>query len=148
MQTDRKKLGFTLIEVMTALLILALVSTLVISISLQVTSMLNASKLRNQAVALSEQTLEQARGYYQQNGWAGLTSVYLTTYPTPTCYTDGTFASRIISCGFTGISGTPFSQVVELTALDATQFNVEVTINWDLKGVTQTEQIVTYFYNY
>ena len=70
MQTDRKKLGFTLIEVMTALLILALVSTLVISISLQVTSMLNASKLRNQAVALSEQTLEQARGYYQQNGWA------------------------------------------------------------------------------
>lgn len=141
LRAKRCRRGFTLIEAMLALMILAVVSTVIISLSLQVTSLVNSTKLKNQKIALSQQMLEQVRGYYQQNGWAML----VTKAPSPTCYTDGTLTTVAVC------DPTPLPSVqVKLTASGAptNQIKADVTVNWTWKGQSQNVAASTYFYYY
>lgn len=134
--------GFSLIEALLGLLILAVVSTVIISLSLQVSSLINSTKLKNQAVATSLQLLEQTRGYYQQNGWAGLLAAAPTS---PICYTDGTLVTTV-ACNATGQN-----TLVKLTTgggSPPTWLKTEVTVKWSWRGQEQNIVDQTYFYFY
>jgi prepilin-type N-terminal cleavage/methylation domain-containing protein len=137
---SRKRPGFTLIEIIPALLILAVASTVIVFLSLQVTSLVNSTKLKNEKVALAQQMLEQVRGYYQTNGYAGLVEKASST---TNCYTStDTQLASTTSC-----SPTPPYALVKLT-LSSGQVRVEAVVKWDWKGTTQTITEQTSFYNY
>lgn len=68
----------SLIETMIALSILMVIITTVTTLMVQINSLSNSIRLKNQAVASAQSSLEQVRGYYQTNGWNSL-----ATYSAP-----------------------------------------------------------------
>ena len=119
----RSRRGVSLIEIMVALMILAVVGALIITLTLQILAATNSAKLRNKASSYAQQGLEQVRGYYQANGWASLAS-----------YTD-TFSDPV------------FTRAITLTP-NGNQVAVTVTITWTDKGENRNTSVSTYFFNY
>jgi prepilin-type N-terminal cleavage/methylation domain-containing protein len=143
---NKKRPGFTLIEIIPALLILAVASTVIIFLSLQVTSLVNSTKLKNEKVALAQQMLEQVRGYYQANGYAGLfdkanTSGQCYFYSETSKQLD--WGSPTASCDPTGL---PYARVKLI--LVGSQVRVEAAAKWSWKGASQIVTDQTSFYNY
>ncbi len=114
----------SLIETMIALTILVVIITAVTSLMVQINSLSNSAKLKNEAVALAQSSLEQVRGFYQTNGWNSL-----DTYTAP-AFTDPVY-NRTITIVPSG-----------------SQMAVTVTVTWNDKGKSQNLTTSTYFYSY
>lgn len=143
--------GMTLIETMVALLILAFIITAITTIIVQINALTNSARLRGGAVAQVQSTLEQVRGYYQQNGWNALAAAAGTT-GTPNCYGDGqnlTSANLISGCLPPAAINSTYSRIVRVftTANDQTKVTVQAVIYWSDKGDKSLESDVN-FYNY
>lgn len=152
------KSGMSLIEIMEALMIMSITAAAVTAIILQVVGLSNSSQWQNQAIALSEKNLEQVRGYYQINGWSGVSSIR-TTVPCATgCYTNGTLTACATSCvdassscttGFLVDTNPDMHQSVNISDPDASgRVSVDSWVSWMVKGVCQKTRAITYFYYY
>lgn len=75
-----------MIEAVVAIAILAVVSSAVILVTLQILSLTFSSRLKTQAVSYSQQLLEQTRDFYQSSGWAALYNKARSNQTT--CYVD------------------------------------------------------------
>lgn len=133
----------SLIETMIALTILAVVIAAITSLIVQVNSFSNSTRLKSGAVALAQSSLEQVRGYYQQNGWSSLST------KAGYCYKDGTLTSFTTTDCATGnlILNTPYSQAVQISTLSP-KITVAAYVYYNDKGVIKTVESDTYFYNY
>ncbi len=116
--------GMSLIETMIALTILTVVITAVTTLMVQISALSNSAKLKSGAVAIAQNSLEQVRGYYQQNGWNSL-----ATYSAP-AFSDPVFGRSV--------------NVVQ----NGSQMAVTVTVTWNDKGKSQNLTTSTYFYSY
>ena len=119
----------SLIETMIALTILVVIITAVTSLMVQINSLSNSTRLKSGAVSLAQSSLEQVRGYYQQNGWAGL-SGKAPCFSTCPETIDQTYSRSI------------------LITVNGNQITVQSYIYWIEKGVSKTVESDTYFYNY
>lgn len=145
--------GFSLVETLVAVAILGVMGTAVITITLQILAANNTARLKNQGISYAEEALEQARNYYQANGYSGLTLLSGTNFR------DGNFTSLATSCSPstcaasnspTGnlISGTQFYRCVIIQFPVANQAKVQSITNWLDRGRCQQTEIDTYFANY
>lgn len=133
--------GFSLIETLLALVVLSVISTLVISLSLQITSLISFNKLRNEKAALAQQLLEQVRSYYQERGYASLAE---RAGANGYCYlnTDVYLETRV-NCNPNNL---PYA-IVKLTSF-SDHVRAEAIIKWTWKGKEQTITDKTSFYSY
>lgn len=146
---NHNKRGFSLIETMVAMTILATISVAIVSLVLSVISLSNFAKLKNQAVGLSEEGIEQARSYFQNNGFSQLNSLANNK-----CYSDGTFQTQINPCPDTasclqGIatSNPLFYRSVWLTQ-SSNSVKVRSVVTWKDRNFCQYTEVGTYFYSY
>jgi len=152
-----RQAGFTLIEAVFSVMILAVFSAAIIGMMIAALSAANSAKLSNRAVALAEQGVEQARAFYQNNKWS-----ILSGKPAG-CYPDGTSFSTIVpgsscssspltqqgNCGF--VSVTPQNRLypyVRLSFPVSGKAFLQSFVGWADKGNCRLEEVDTYFYNY
>ena len=142
--------GMTLIETVLAMALLAIISTAIIGLAVQVLSNAAANKQKNAAANLAEQSLEQIRYIYQSQGWKPLS---LRASATPgTCYNDlsalTTGDGCIDNCTKPNNAGN-FFRYGRLTLNSAlSQVKVESVVTWLEKGQCQRLQTDTYFYDF
>ena len=153
---DRRGIG--LVETMVALLILVVISSAVILMTLEILSLTNASRLKNQATTYAEEMVEKVRDAYQNYGYSAISA---KGSPLGSCYAavngPPTSWSSLVSCPpadcndpTTVIPGTIFYRYVKLvTPAGNSSVSVSSVVTWSEKGsCNRKEQVDTYFYNY
>ncbi len=142
-----RRKGITLIETMVAFLILSLTGTAIVTLTLQVFTVTNSAKLRNQAVAFTERGLELTRNYYQAYGWVELS---LKGSPA-TCYdANGSWANSPCAddCHDTLVSGSAYHHGYIKLITTGPRVEVKSGVSWLDRGVCKNLSLVTYYYNY
>lgn len=146
----RNDAGLSLVETVIALLILTFVSTAVVLLTVQILSLTNSAKMKNQATTYAEQVLEQVRDFEVTYGWGGLaakgpngcyTDVVSWTAASGSCVTDCSNPNLVVSS-----SDTRFFRYVTITAPAAGAIKVSAVVTWKDKGVCRNTTIDTYFY--
>lgn len=85
--------GFSLIETMVSMALLALIGAAIISLVLTVLALNNSAKLRNQAIGLAGEGVEQLRSFFSANGYSTLESMSNNK-----CYSNGSLETLISPC--------------------------------------------------
>ena len=147
---NHNKRGFSLIETMVAMTILATISVAIVSLVLSVISLSNFAKLKNQAIGLSEEGIEQARNYFQNNGFSQLNSLANNK-----CYSDGTFQTQINPCPNDPpncLQGVVTSNPLFYRSLFLSQSSgsvkVRSIVTWTDRGACRYTEVDTYFFSY
>lgn len=147
------KKGTSLIETMVALMILAAISTAIISLTLQILAINYSAKLKNQATNYVEKNLETVRNFYQNSG--GYPALYdkasnAGTYYSPLDTTLNTnSASNDISDCTTGILiSSPFRGYIKITRAATDLIQVDSVILWSDRGNCRNTTSTTYFSSY
>lgn len=145
--------GMSLIETMIALLVLSVIGTAVGAIITQAAAANNTARMRHQAIASSEEGLEQTRNFYQINGWIGLAGKGNST---GICYGNGqliTTTGCILpppdtsGCGADGaVLGNHRRSVKIITS--GNQVKVSSVVSWQDKQQCSKTVAETYFFNY
>lgn len=131
--------GIGLLEVIVALFILGTIGGALVVISLQVASVQNSAKLKNEAAAFAQEAIEQSRNVKSQ-GWANLVAG---------CFSDGTLTTPAVDCtDGSPIGSTTFTRYVNVTAPAANQIKVASVVKWMEKGKPQKVEVDTYYYHY
>lgn len=150
-----------MVEAIIALLILASMGAVIILLMVQIASLNNAAKLRNQANSYVEQGMEQVRGFVQNNGWSLLAA---KGSGSGTCYPDGTLSGATVTCIAGGLAKTTcgvgngaaipaplypasYTRTVKVT-VSGSQAMITSTVCWLEKSLWNKTESVTYYYNY
>ncbi len=147
--------GMTIIEVIIAMAVLAVIGGALIGLVGQITSANNSAIQRNRAVGYAGQAVEQVRSFRITNslGFSGLAS---RGTPSGTCYGDVSDpnnpwpgSSCTLACpGQTPIAGTNFYHWVKITSTGSSKVEVLSTVLWIEKGTCKNTQIDDYLYDY
>ena len=147
-----KQEGVGMVEAIVAMAILAVVSAAVVLLVLQLLVLTFSSRLKNQATSFAEQAVEQARGYYQANGWVALANKGKND---PLCYSAVwtqylPVSDCVVQCTITGllIPGTNFYRYSTVTTTGNASVQVSTVVAWNDRGVCKSTQLDTYFYNF
>lgn len=153
---DYKK-GFSLIETMVAMAILVTISAAIISLIISILSLTRSAKLKNQAVGLSEEGIEQVRSFFQDNGFSQLNSLANNK-----CYSDGSLQTQISPCPTDPVSTTLnppnclqgmvtsnplFYRSVWLNQ-SSSSVKVRSVVTWADRGFCKYTELDTYFFSY
>lgn len=152
----RNTSGITLIETMVAVFILSLTGTLIVALTLQVVTITNSAKLRNQAVTFAERGLEASRSYYQTSGWLAMSSLGSAS---GTCYdVNGNWSNANCddTCKDVASGGSPsvndssfhFGYIKLTTDVAAGKIEVKSGVNWHDRDACKNLNLITYYYNY
>lgn len=139
--------GITLIETMIAVFILSLTGTLIVALTLQILTITNSAKLRNQAVTFAQRGLEASRSYYQQYAWLDLS----TKGNPATCYDpNGNWAVSLCAddCNDTLVSDSTFHHGYIKLTTTGSKIEVKSSVSWLDRGNCRNLNFVTYYYNY
>lgn len=157
--------GFSLVEAMVALMILSFISGAVVLMTLQVISVTNSSRLKNQATSFAEEILEQVHSYQLSNGWALLsTKGTYNNAPKTRCFSTVSNSAWTeidpcpSDCAGTLISGTGFYRYVSINTPTVVSPNpayvtAKAVVTWNDKTCNGPTfcckaQVDTSFYNY
>ncbi len=147
---NNKKGGFSLIETMVAMAILASISVAIVSLVLSVLSLSSFAKLKNQAIGLSEEGVEQVRNYFQNNGFSQLNSLSNNK-----CYSDGTLQIPINPCPIDPpnclqgvVTSNPLFNRSLFLSQSSGSVKVRSIVTWIDRGACRYSELDTYFFSY
>lgn len=142
----KKTFGFTLIEVIVAMALSAILGIALIAMVLQAQAIANSARLRNQATKYAEQLIEQTRAFRNQDWTNFYTKVPTSGGTNENCYKDTSFVSgnpKSTSCALnptdsSSIAVTIFSQSIGLMQVSANIVRVNAYIFYNDRGVAKT----------
>lgn len=144
------KKGTSLIETMVALMILAAISTAIISLTLQILAINYSAKLKNQATNRAEQNLETVRNFYQNSGgYPALSQIADDSCRKPDL--SGSSPCDISDCTATGatqIETTPFFAFTKIYTPLSSLIRVDSVVLWSDRGNCRNTTSTTYFSTY
>lgn len=138
--------GTSIVEALVALAILAITGSAIVLLLVQISSVNNSAKIKNQATSYVDQAMEQVRGFNQNSGWVNLAA------RGGFCYTDGSLTTTtdcIYTCGAGGaaIFSSIYTRSVKIIT-NSPQVRVIATVCWQDKGIWYKTESNTYFYDY